>query len=161
MLIGGGEPDEAINEVRELIESSLAPLLPPKLTGVGELPALIDTAVQTRRDKLHNELEDKMSRMEQRKLSNKGLPQLEEWHDFILLRSLYRQAVDAAANSSDHSLAHSIIRDKLVNFGVWLYNVRVEKPMGNAMFRLLETEAVVLGDADAERLNKKNAGCDL
>ncbi|MFT3710577.1 MAG: hypothetical protein QM817_23375 [Archangium sp.] len=162
MLIGGGEPDEAIAEVRELIEGALAPLLPAKLNGVvGDVPALIDTAVQTRRDKLHNELEDKMSRMEQRKLANKPIPQLEEWHDFILLRALYRQAIDAAGSVGDYSLAHSIIRDKLVNVGVWLYNVRVEKPMGNAFFRLLETEAVVLGDADSEKLNKKNAACDL
>ncbi|MBL8914536.1 MAG: hypothetical protein JNM17_27780 [Archangium sp.] len=162
MLIGGGEPDEAISEVRQLIEAELGKLLPAKLSGThGDLPALIDTAVQSRREQLNNELEDKMRRMDDRKVNAREIPQLEEWHDFMLLRALYRQAVDTASNQGDVSLSHSIIRDKLVNFAVWLYNVRNEKPVANAIFRMLETEAVVLGDADAEKLNKKNAACDL
>lgn len=162
MLIGGGEPDEAIAEVRGLIEEALGALLPAKLSGLGgDVPALIDTAVQSRRDRINDELEDKMERMDHRKVNAKELPQLEEWNDFMLLRGLYRQALDAAGNQSDVSLSHSIIRDKLVNYAVWLYNVRSEKPMANAVFRMLETEAVVLGDAESERLNKKNAGCDL
>ena len=101
-----------------------------------------------------------MNRMEQRKLGNKELPQLEEWRELLALRGLYRQACEAGSQG-DHSLAHSIIRDKLVNFGVWLYNVRVEKPVANAIFRMLEAEAVALGDSDSEKLNKKNAACDL
>lgn len=162
MLIGGGDPDEAIAEVRGLIEEELGKLLPAKLSGVhGDMPALVDTAVQSRRERLNNELEDKMRRMDERKVNAREIPQLEEWHDFMLLRSLYRQAIDTASNQGDVSLSHSIIRDKLVNFAVWLYNVRGEKPVANAIFRMLETEAVVLGDADAERLNKKNAACDL
>jgi hypothetical protein len=48
-----------------------------------------------------------------------------------------------------------------VNFAVWLYNDRTEKPLANAIFRLLEAEAVALGDAESERLNKKNSNCDL
>jgi hypothetical protein len=102
-----------------------------------------------------------MNRMEQRKLAQRELPQLEEWNEFLSLRALYRQACDASASLSDLSLAHSIIRDKLVNFAVWLYNDRTEKPLANAIFRLLEAEAVALGDAESERLNKKNSNCDL
>ena len=161
-LIGGGEPDDAISEVRRLLEEALAPMIPAKLGAVpGGLPSLLDAASQTRREKLNNELEDKMNRLEARKLGNKELPQLEEWHEFLTLRKLYRAACDASTNQSDYSLAHSIIRDKLVNFGVWLYNVRTEKPLANALFRMLETEAVVLGDSESERLNKKYSGCDL
>jgi hypothetical protein len=112
-----------------------------------------------RKDQRYRELEDRMSRMEARKLENRELPQLEEWREFLALKKLYREACEGDA--SDHSLAHSVIRDKLVNFAVWLYNVRLEKPVANAMFRLLESEAVALGDSDSEKLNKKNAGCDL
>jgi hypothetical protein len=158
---GGGEPDAAIDEVRQLIETALVPLLPAKLTGAGELPMLLESAAQERRNRIHNELEDKMNRMEQRKLAQRELPQLEEWNEFLSLRALYRQACDASASLSDVSLAHSIIRDKLVNFAVWLYNDRTEKPLANAIFRLLEAEAVALGDAESERLNKKNSNCDL
>ena len=160
-LVGGGEPDAAVEEVRQLVKEALGPLLPGKLNGVsGELPALIESAVQARKDKLHSELEERMGRMEARKLGNKELPQLEEWRELLTLRGLYRQACESGS-PGDHSLAHSIIRDKLANFGVWLYNVRVEKPVANAVFRLLEAEAVALGDSDAEKLNKKNGACDL
>ena len=149
------------NQRPRLVGEALGPLLPGKLNGVsGELPALIESAVQARKDKLHSELEERMSRMEARKLGNKELPQLEEWRELLTLRGLYRQACESGSHG-DHSLAHSIIRDKLVNFAVWLYNVRVEKPVANAVFRLLEAEAVALGDSDAEKLNKKNGACDL
>jgi hypothetical protein len=160
-LVGGGEPDAAVEEVRQLVEAALGPLLPGRLNGLtGALPSLIESAVQTRKDAIYAQLEERMARMEQRKLDNKELPQLEEWRELLALRTLYRQACEAGT-LGDHSLAHSIIRDKLVNFGVWLYNVRVEKPVANAIFRLLEAEAVALGDSDAERLNKKNGACDL
>ena len=160
-LVGGGEPDAAVEEVRQLVEAALGPLLPGKLNGItGALPSLIESAAQTRKDAVYSELEERMGRMEQRKLGNKELPQLEEWRELLALRGLYRQACEAGS-LADHSLAHSIIRDKLVNFGVWLYNVRVEKPVANAIFRLLEAEAVALGDSDAEKLNKKNGACDL
>ncbi len=159
-LIGGGEPDDAVAEVRALVEQALGPLVPQKLAGVsGPLPALLESAAVARKDQRYRELEDRMSRMEARKLENRELPQLEEWREFLALKKLYREACEGDA--SDHSLAHSVIRDKLVNFAVWLYNVRLEKPVANAMFRLLESEAVALGDSDSEKLNKKNAGCDL
>ena len=160
-LIGGGEPDAAIEEVRQLVEEALGPLLPEKLQGVsGTLPSLLVAAAQTRKDALFSQLEERMNQLEARKVGNKELPQLEEWRAVLSLRAIYRQAC-AAGSEGDHSLAHSIIRDKFVNFGVWLYNVRVEKPVGNAIFRMLEAEAVALGDTDAEKLNKKNAACDL
>lgn len=160
-LVGGGEPDAAVEEVRALVEQALGPRLKGKLNGVpGELPALIEAAAQARRDALYGELEERMNRMDARKQGNKELPQLEEWREVIALRELYRQACEAGSEG-EHALAHSIIRDKFVNFGVWLYNVRVEKPVANAIFRLLEAEAVALGDADAEKLNKKNGACDL
>lgn len=160
-LVGGGEPDAAVDEVRQLVEEALGPLLPAKLNGVsGALPSLIESAAQTRKDELYSQLEERMNRMDARKLDNKELPQLEEWREVLGLRALYRQACESGT-AGDHSLAHSIIRDKFVNFGVWLYNVRVEKPVANAIFRLLEAEAVALGDSDSEKLNKKNAACDL
>ena len=160
-LVGGGEPDAAVEEVRQLVEQALSLLLPTTLRGVqGELPELIESAARARKDQLHSELEERMNRMEARKLGNKELPQLEEWRELLTLRGLYRQACESGSHG-DHSLAHSIIRDKLVNFGVWLYNVRVEKPVANAVFRMLEAEAVALGDSDAEKLNKKNGACDL
>ena len=160
-LVGGGEPDAAVEEVRQLVEEALGPLLPAKLSGVtGNLPTLIEAAAQTRKDALYSQLEERMNRMDARKLGNKELPQFEEWREVLGLRALYRQACESGI-AGDHSLAHSIIRDKFVNFGVWLYNVRVEKPVANAIFRLLEAEAVALGDSDSEKLNKKNAACDL
>lgn len=160
-LVGGGEPDAAVEEVRQLVEQALGPMLPSRLSGVsGELPSLIESAAQSRKDALYTELEERMGRMDARKLDGKELPSLEEWRELLSLRALYRQACESGS-ADDHSLAHSVIRDKLVNFGVWLYNQREEKPVANAIFRLLEAEAVALGDSDSEKLNKKNGACDL
>ncbi len=156
-LVGGGEPDAAVEEVRELVEKALGPLLPSKLSGVhGELPNLLHSAADARNDVVYAELEERMARMDSRKVSNKELPPLEEWREVLALRALYKQSCEG-----DHALAHSVIRDKLVNFGVWLYNQREEKPVANAIFRMLESEAVALGDSDSEKLNKKNGACDL
>lgn len=160
-LIGGGDPDAALSEVRELIQSALAPMLPAKLSGTGPLPALLESAAGARRNKLHDELEERMNRLESRKQQKRELPQLEEWNEFVQFHTLYRRACEASASTSDVALAHSIFRDKLVNYAVWLYNERVEKPLANAIFRFMEAEAVALGDAESERLNKKNSGCDL
>lgn len=160
-LVGGGEPDAAVEEVRQLVEKELGPLLPGKLSGLpGELPSLVQSAAQARKDVLTAELEERMTRMEARKVANKELPQLEEWRELLALRALYKQLCESGV-VGDHSLAHSVIRDKLVNFGVWLYNQREEKPVANAIFRMLESEAVALGDSDSEKLNKKNGACDL
>jgi hypothetical protein len=162
-LVGGGEPDAAVEEVRQLVEKALGPMLPTQLKTKelqGDLPSLLEEAAQVRKDALYSELEEKMNRMDSRKLASKELPPLEEWREVITLRSLYRQSVESGT-ASDHSLAHSVIRDKFVNFGVWLYNAREEKPVANAIFRMLEAEAVSLGDSDSEKLNKKNAACDL
>ena len=147
--------------LRQLVEAALGPLLPEKLDGLrGDLPSILEAASQTRKDELLSQLEERMNQMDARKVGNKELPQLEEWREVLGLRAIYRQAC-ASGSEGAHSLAHSIIRDKFVNFGVWLYNVRVEKPVGNAIFRMLEAEAVALGDTDAEKLNKKNSACDL
>lgn len=156
-LVGGGEPDAAVEEVRQLVEKELGTLLPSTLSGVqGELPSLIQSAASGRRGVVFAELEERMARMDSRKVSSKELPQLEEWRELLALRALYKQSCEG-----DHPLAHSVIRDKLVNFGVWLYNQREEKPVANAIFHMLESEAVALGDSDSEELNKKNRECDL
>lgn len=161
MLLGGGEPDEALGEVRGLVEKALAPLLPLNLAGAGgPLPQLLEAAALSRKDQLFSELEDRMNRMDARKHDGRELPQLEEWREFMALKKRYRQTLEAGG-AADASLAFSVIRDKLVNFGVWLYNVRAEKPLANAIFRMLEAEAVSMGDSESERLNKKNAACDL
>lgn len=160
-LIGGGDPDAAISEVRALVEKELAPLVPQNLTGVGgELPLLVTHAVSARRDELMESLEERIDRMDRRKLERRELPVVEEWRELLALRATYTE-ICATGGLAERSLAHSIIKDKLVNFGVWLFNERLERPMANAIFRFLETEAVSVGDVEAERLNSKNAACGL
>ncbi len=160
-LNGGGEPEDAMHEVRTLLEQALGPLLPAKLEGVsGELPPLVEAAVVARKDALFADLEERMNRMDARKLDQRELPAFEEWREVMTLRRVYLESC-ALGSEGDRSLAFSILRDKLVNYGAWLYNQRLERPIANAVFRLLEAEAVALGDDESARLNKKNAGCDL
>jgi hypothetical protein len=161
-LLGGGVPDDALDEVRRLVEAELAPRVPKDVSAPvsGPMPALIDAAVASRREALLTELEQRMDRLEARRQSKRELPPPEEWRELTLLMRTYTEAANAGG-PSERALAFSTIRDRLVNFAVWLYNERMGKPVANAVFRFLQVEATLVGDEESAALNAKNANCTI
>jgi hypothetical protein len=157
-LIGGGDPDEALDEVRRLVEAALGPSLSGPMPD--DVPSLVASSMQARRDELYAQLEDRIERLDERKDAHRELPALEEWREVLGVVKLYREACEAGG-LGERGLAHSIIKDKFVNYGAWLYNTRDERALANAIFVALRDEAKLLGDEEAERLNTKNANCDL
>lgn len=157
-LIGGGDPDEALDEVRTLVQESLSPVL-SQHTGPlpDDVPLLVTNSLQGRRDELSTQLEDRIGRMEERKTAQRELPAVEEWREVLALVKLYKET----ASLGERALAHSTVKDTFVNYGAWLYNARDERAVANAVFTMLRDEAKALSDAEAERLNTKNANCDL
>ena len=161
-VLGGGDPDGALDEVRALVEAELGAraTAPRDEHSASPMPELLDRALYSRREELYAELEDRMTRMNRRKQERRDLPPAEEWREFTSLTRTY-EALCALGGASERAVAHSIIRDRLVNFAVWLFNVRVEKPLANAIFRYLESEAISLNDPGAAELNRENAACGL
>lgn len=160
-LIGGGEPDATLEELRQLVEQDLGPRVPASgLSAGGEGHALLAGALQAQKDARFADLEERVTRLDERKKAKRELPAREEWREFTALRALY-EALAAGADESDRALAYSITHDRLLNFAVWLYNDRLERPLANAVFRFLEREAAKYGSDEDRRIDTKNAKCDL
>jgi hypothetical protein len=124
------------------------------------LPDVLEGALVSRRDALYAELEERMDRLTARKDQNRIFPMIEEWREVLALRGVYLELC-AASTFADRPLAHGVIRNRLVNYGAWLFNQHQERPVANAIFRMLELEAESVGDAKAAELNRDNAACGL
>ncbi len=124
------------------------------------LPEVLSAALSSRRDALFSELEERMDRLTTRKGQNRIYPMIEEWREVLALRSVYLELC-AVSTFAERPLAHGIISNELVNYGAWLFNQHKEKPVANAIFRMLELEAVSVGDAKSAELNRENAACGL
>ncbi len=161
-VIGASNAASAIDEVRALVEAELAPMVTGDLAQLGKsaLPRLVSQAFDARRDELHRELEDRASRLDARREAGREVPSTEEWRELQITIAIYRDLC-ALGGIGERSLAFSVIRDRLVNYGAWLFNARTEKPVANAVFRFLHSEAVVLGDEESAALNRKNIDCGL
>jgi hypothetical protein len=53
------------------------------------------------------------------------------------------------------------VHPDLCKLAVWLWNLREEKALANAIFRWLLAEAETVGDARAVELETKNVACGI
>ena len=58
-------------------------------------------------------------------------------------------------------LAYAACHHEVCELAVWLFNVREEKPVANAMFRWLLAEAEIVGDSASADVNRKNVACGV
>jgi hypothetical protein len=159
--LSGGDVDVTLGRVRELLETELAKLSErAKGTAGGEAPSLLRGGMSQRRDELYERLERLMESMDRRKVDKRALDILSEWRECVMVRGLYAELVQDVDLSERHAV-FSVVRDRLVNYAVWLYNDRAERGVANALFRFLWTEAVSVGDEASAKLNQKNAECPL
>ena len=159
--LGGGEVNQTLAKVRELLEAELAALAERAEGGAGgETPALLKGGLSQRRDQLFDRFEQLMDQMDRRKQAKRELDAPSEWREVVALRGLYSELV-AGVELPERQLVFSVVRDRLVNYAVWLYNERSERPIANAVFRFLWTEATAMGDESSAKLNQKNADCTL
>lgn len=159
--LSGGDVDVTLGKVRELLESELAKLSErAKGTTGGEAPSLLRGGMSQRRDELFERLERLMASMDRRKQEKRGLDMPSEWRECVMVRSLYAELVQDVDLNERHAV-FSVVRDRFVNYAVWMYNDRAERGVANAVFRFLWTEAVSVGDEASAKLNQKNAECPL
>jgi hypothetical protein len=90
----------------------------------------------------------------------RALPAIDEWREVVALRAAYERGI-ALGGPELRYLAFTKVHSDVCALGVWLFNERKERLIGNAMFRFLLAEAHAVGDSQAIELQTKNAGCGV
>ena len=121
---------------------------------------MLEAALGSRKDALYAELEDRLGRLNGRREGNRVLPMIEEWREIVSVYVLYSELREMGG-TAERPLAHAALKDRLLNYGAWLFNQHQEKPVANAIFRALEVEAEAVGDATSAQINRQNVKCGL
>lgn len=84
-----------------------------------------------------------------------ALPPMDEWRAWLSLRAQHRQA--AALGGLDlRRLAFPQIHQVACKWAVWMWNERKQYLLANSVFAWLLAEAVLVGDAEAIELQRRN-----
>jgi hypothetical protein len=124
-----------------------------------ESELLQDVAVRLR-EELIERVETASRALHRRAQEKRALREIDEWREWLALRDLYQDA-GRVGGLELRRVAFSQVHHDVCNYAVWLFNVRDEKPMANAMFIWLLAEAKEVQDASAIELQEGNvrAGC--
>jgi hypothetical protein len=125
-----------------------------------DLGETINRANRLLRDELLAEIELVCDRLRRRVDERRDLPPADEWREWIALRAQYERAADLVGMEL-RRLAFTKVDSDVCHLAVWLFNVRRQKPIANAMFRWLLAEAEALGDERTAELQRKNVGCGV
>jgi hypothetical protein len=110
------------------------------------------------RDRLLSEIELASTAIRDRAAERRELPILDEWREWLALRALVERAV-AIGGPSLRRVAYTRIHPDVGKLAVWLWNVRSERAVANALFQWLFDEAVAVGDEEAIALEGDNVRC--
>jgi hypothetical protein len=83
---------------------------------------------------------------------------IDEWREWMEIRRLTRDA-SLRAGPEVRRLVFSTIHRPVCSFGVWLFNVRKERAIANAVFVWLLEEARAVDHQPAIDLEERNAKC--
>lgn len=156
-------PEAALGALRRSVVEDLAAMaraarLPHEAWE--DLGETLNRANRLLRDELLSELELTCDRLRRRVDEHRELPPADEWREWIALRAQYERAAEMVGMEL-RRLAFPKVDSDVCHFAVWLFNVRRQRPMANAMFRWLLAEAEALGDERAADLQRKNASCGI
>lgn len=132
----------------------------PSDAGDAARPSVLGEATQLLRGELLTEVEHATDALHNRTQDKRALPRLDEWHEWARLRTLYLRIGEMGGMPARH-LAWTAFHREVCNWAVWLWNVREEKILGNAVFRFLLHEAEALDDERNASLAKKNVTCGI
>jgi hypothetical protein len=145
--------DEAASELARLARARELPIGAAERRG----PTL-DRAARKVRDELLGPVEAASAAMRRRAIEKRALPPLDEWREYLSLRERYELCA-RVGGAEGRRLAWPRVRDDVCKLAVWLWNIRSEKAIANAMFAWLLAEATALGDEPTIELQKKNVDC--
>lgn len=158
LLLGVTRGEDLLRQLREDVAGELAECLwglplPQPPTG-----SVLWLAVRRVRDDLLRTLELRCGALRDRVNAKRALAIGDEWREWAELRAHYEESARLGGREVQR-LLWSRFQQDLCSYAVWLYNLRKERPLANAIFRYLLTEAGALGDTETVALQKKNVAC--
>ncbi len=150
-LIGGGSPDEALSDLREVFEISLGGALKAHVD-----EPLLSGVASARREQLLDTMYTRIDRLTDRCSEGTAPPMTEVWREFVAIRGCYSQAV-ALSEPGERGWPHHVVLRLMRYLGTWLRLTKKQLPFAHAVFRFLEVEGALAGDETGSRLARASA----
>lgn len=163
LTIGAASADATLGALRRSAAEDLANLA--RAAGVPhsaweDLGETVGRATRLLRDELLAELELTCDRLRRRVDDRRELPASDEWREWVALKTQYERAAELVGPEL-RRLAFPKVDSDVCHLAVWLFNVRRQRALSNAMFRWLLAEAEALGDQRSADLSRKNIACGV
>ncbi|MDP3152078.1 MAG: hypothetical protein Q8N23_05375 [Archangium sp.] len=150
-LIGGGSPDEALGDLREVFDISLGAALKAHVD-----EPLLSGVASARREQLLDTMYTRIDRLTDRCSEGTAPPMTEVWREFVAIRGCYSQAV-ALSEPGERGWPHHVVLRLMRYLGTWLRLTKKQLPFAHAVFRFLDTEGTLAGDETGARLARASA----
>lgn len=164
LLLGADGSARTLTRLRESVEEDLTAVILARDVGLDErsdAPSPMLERVRRRvRDSLLVGVESASDALRRRIDDKREIPAVDEWREWTALRIAYDHGTKIAGQDF-RRLAFYKVHPDLTSLAVWLFNERHQRPLGNAMFKWLLSEATALDDARAIALQTKNVGCGI
>jgi hypothetical protein len=169
LLLGEGSSARTLARLREAVEDDLTSLVLSRELSLDTLhdgaaasaaSPMIDRVRRRVRDHLLVGVEAASDALRRRLDDKRELPAVDEWREWTTLRLTYEHGV-RLAGTDFRRLAFYKVHPDITSLAVWLFNDRQQRPLGNAMFKWLLSEATTLEDARAIALQSKNVACGI
>jgi len=162
LVVGASGADAALARMRATIEDDLTRVVLASGMALKDLDGGgVAARVRARlRDGLLTEIEAASDAIRRRYDERRALPAADEWREWAGLCALYERGVRSAGEDL-RRLAFAKVFGDTCNYGVWLYNDLKQRPLANAIFRWLLTQATLVGDTRAQALMTKNVSCGV
>jgi hypothetical protein len=159
--LGACRSEQLLDEVSREIEQDLGALALERERPLG--PELADSehlrrASRVLREKLFTEIEGASEAIARRAEEKRALSPIDEWREWLRFKAL----ADRGATLGGVELVRLIypkVHGEVGKLSVWLWNVRKEKAIANAIFRWMRDRAIEVGDASSIELENKNVKC--
>lgn len=153
---------EVIATFRDAVEDDLYRALRAHDLGlddaVEEVGEIAGAAQRRMRDELLSAVETMSDAIKRRVEEKRALSPIDEWREWTNVRAAYENGV-RLAGAEWRYLAFTKVEHDVCALGVWLFNTRGERAVGNALFRWLLSESEAVGDAWGGELYRKNVAC--
>jgi hypothetical protein len=110
------------------------------------------------RDDVITEVESMSQALGRRARARRDLPVCDELREWASLKAAYERSLRIGGTEVRRVLFSQVNAD-VCALAVWMFNERGQRALGNAMFRWLLSEAMVLQHAEALALQEKNVAC--
>jgi hypothetical protein len=163
LVIGASGSRTALARLRGAIEDDITAVVLAadlSLKELGDRGGMAERVRLRVRDRLLSEVEAMSDAVRRRSDEKRALPAVDEWREWIALRQKYERGV-RLAGADFRRLAFYKVHPDACNLAVWLFNERKQRPLGNAIFRFLLSEAEAVEDQRAVALQTKNVACGV